>query len=175
MRPLPSAPLSPSLSPVQPADWDWAGISQAYEENPDVYGIRRSGRERKEPERLTAKEAASRASRARKRSDTLTISLYSLSHPSHIQSTLTFSSHSHSVRTHIQFTLTFHSPNTAAEGGFNAGMAPIEWRRRWKIHNISIMTSNMVTGVVLVWFWIQHGLFREKHNCGRCKRNSYGA
>ena len=42
-------------------------LGQAYEENPDVYGIRRSGRERKEPERLTAKEEASRAARARRR------------------------------------------------------------------------------------------------------------
>lgn len=35
------------------------GVCQCWEENPDVYGIRRSGRSRKEPERLRVNESDS--------------------------------------------------------------------------------------------------------------------
>ena len=56
-----SSPDKSSAEKVQPSSRprDRTDIKQCWEENPDVYGIRRSGRSRKEPERLRVNESDS--------------------------------------------------------------------------------------------------------------------
>ena len=50
---------------------------QCWEENPDIYGIRRSGRERKEPERIKV-ELKGAAKKHRKRSKCVSVKFYRL-------------------------------------------------------------------------------------------------